>query len=140
DGGIECNSVALGPVRHAPAGARDDAGGFVAHDDRRTPAAGAAVHPVHVAAADAAGLDRDKHFALARLGRGHPLGGGLLVLLKDQGLHETRCRRCIRSVTAKSRWTEANSAERGWPQPQRAQNAKKSEELQAPYIAETCCG
>ena len=40
-----------------------DAGGFVAHDDRRDAAAGGAVVAVDVAAADAAGGDANQDFA-----------------------------------------------------------------------------
>jgi hypothetical protein len=62
DSGVEGDAVSLGQIFYLSADRGDDAGGFVAHDDRRNAAAGGAIVAVDVAAADAAGFDADQDF------------------------------------------------------------------------------
>ncbi len=58
---VERHPLAFGPIGDVAAEPSDRAGGLVAHDDRRLSAAAAAVHAVHVAAADAAGGHLQQH-------------------------------------------------------------------------------
>ncbi len=62
DGGVEGDALADFEGGDGGAECSDDAGGFVAHDERGDAAAGAAVEAVDVAAADAAGGDFDEDF------------------------------------------------------------------------------
>ena len=68
DRGVEGDAVAGFPGGDARPNGGDFARGFVAHDDGRAAASGAAIHAVDVAAADATGLHGDEDFA--RTGRG----------------------------------------------------------------------
>ena len=70
DRGVERDAVADLHAIDGRADFRDDAGRFVAHDDRRNAAAARAVVAVDVAAADAAGGDADEHVVRADRGRG----------------------------------------------------------------------
>ena len=73
DGGVERDPVARVPVLHRGADLVDDPGRLVPHDDGRPTSPGAAIHPMHVAAADANGFDRDEHFIGSRCGVRHLL-------------------------------------------------------------------
>src|SRR5258706_1957762 len=59
DRGIQRDAVPRSPAFHAAADRRNDAGRFMAHDDRRPPPPGAAIHSMNVAAANTARLHRD---------------------------------------------------------------------------------
>ena len=79
-------SPAAHPVTRLP-DPGDDSRRLVPHDDRGAAPAGAPVHPVHVAAANAAGLDGHKHFIRAGLRVGHVFEGELFVCFENQGFH-----------------------------------------------------
>ena len=81
DGRVEGDPVARRPAGHAAADAGDDARRLVPHDDGRPATARAAVHPVHVAAANAARFDGDEHFVRTGLRGRHVFAGELLVVL-----------------------------------------------------------
>src|SRR4051812_14480288 len=85
--GVERDAIAGGPALDGAANLRDDAAGFVAHDDRRAAAASAAVHAVDVAAANAAGFYGDKDFVGSWRWGGDVFAGEFFVLFKDEGLH-----------------------------------------------------
>ena len=87
DGRVERDPVTHRPAGHAAADAGDDARRLVPHDDGRPATARAAVHPMHVAAANAAGFDRDEHFCRTRLRGRHLFAGELLVFFENQGFH-----------------------------------------------------
>ena len=87
NGGVEGDAFADFECGDRGTEGGDDAGGFVAHDERWDAAAGAAVEAVDIAAADAAGSDLDEDF----------VGGGLrlwsvgdfevVVLGEEEGFH-----------------------------------------------------
>ena len=87
DGRVEGDAVTRGPAGHAAADAGDDARRLVPHDDGGPATARAAVHPMHVAAADAAGLDGHEHLLRTRLRVRHVFIGELLVGFENQGFH-----------------------------------------------------
>src|SRR5579871_236864 len=62
DSRVEGDPIARVPAFGGGADFDDVAGRLMAHDDGRDAAAGAAVHAVNVAPADAAGADADQHF------------------------------------------------------------------------------
>ena len=65
NGGIERHSIAGFPGRNVLSNFRDRSRGLMSiMTDWRDPAAGASVHPVNIAAADAAGSDFDEHGAV----------------------------------------------------------------------------
>src|SRR2546421_12176849 len=61
DGGIKGDAVPGSPALYLAPGRGDNTGSFVPHDDGRPAPARASIHPVHVAAANAARLHRDQY-------------------------------------------------------------------------------
>ena len=70
-GRVECHAIAHRESFDRAAGALDDAGGLVPHDERRNAPAGGPVVPVDVASADAARPHAHEHFVFANLRRRH---------------------------------------------------------------------
>ena len=87
DGGIEGDALADSESGDGGAEGGDDAGGFVAHDERRNAAAGAAVEAVDVAAADAAGGDLDEDFVGGGVGLGSVSDFEVVVFGEEEGFH-----------------------------------------------------
>src|SRR5687767_11987937 len=57
DRGVKGHTVTFFPAGHILAGLLDDAGCFMSHDQWWYPSAGAAIHAMHIAAADAGCFD-----------------------------------------------------------------------------------
>ena len=86
---IECYAIAWLPTSHPAADLCNHAGRFVSHDHRGPAAARAPVHPVNVAAADAACLDVDKQVVRSKAGTGNVLDFEPVVCCQHQGLHQS---------------------------------------------------
>ena len=85
-GGVKGDALA-GGAGDAGANVGDDARGFVAHDDWRAAAAGAAVQAVNIAATDAARLDSDEDFAGTGFGGRDIFKGEAIVFFEDESFH-----------------------------------------------------
>lgn len=96
---VEGNAVAFTPTGDTAAHFRNDAGGFVAHDDRRNPPAGTSVHSMHVAAADAAGAHANQNFIGRQSRRRKILNGEAAIFFEDESLH----------------WAESSVPSEVWP-------------------------
>ena len=88
DGRVEGDAVAFGPAGDVAAQPGDRAGGLVAHDDRRLPAAGAAVHAVNVAAADAAGGHLQQHVVRSDFRQRPLLNFEMVIGGQYEGFHD----------------------------------------------------
>ena len=84
---IEGDAVIPGPPLDLGSHLPDDPGGLMAHDDGRDATTRATVHPVDVAAADAAGADLDEHLARSDLGVRHDAVDELVRGGQGQRLH-----------------------------------------------------
>jgi hypothetical protein len=94
DGGVERYALADFECGDGGAERGDEAGGFVAHDEWRDAAAGAAVEAVDVAAADAAGGDLDEDFVGGGLGLGGVGDFEVVVSGEEEGFHFLGARLC----------------------------------------------
>jgi hypothetical protein len=83
----------------------DHAGRLVTHHHRRDAPAGAAVHPVDVAAADAAGLHPHHDVLRPRPRRRHVLDLELPVRLEDEGFHVGSELRPAQAILRPRRWS-----------------------------------
>jgi hypothetical protein len=84
---IERDARSSLPTFDLSTGLHDHAGGFMAHDDRRLPAARASVHAMHVAAANAADFD-SHHDGIGPQRRcRHILQGEAVVLFESKSYH-----------------------------------------------------
>ena len=94
-GGIKGHPVSGVPAGHARADLGNETRRFMAHDEWRNPPAAAPVHPMDVAAADAAGFDRDPHLpgAEGRIRKLGELKGGSAG--QEEGLHAAEGGFCI---------------------------------------------
>ena len=70
---------------------------LVPHDDWRAAPPGAAVHPVNIAPADAAGFHRNAHLTGTRLGVRHFFESKLFIFFEDEGFHMVQSRQ-VRTI------------------------------------------
>ena len=84
---VEGHAVAGGPIADLGPDVDDRPRRLVAHDDRRLPPAGAAVHAVDVAAADAAGRDAQQDLVRGDLGARPVLDFQMVVGGENEGFH-----------------------------------------------------
>ena len=94
DGGVERYALADFECGDGGAERGDEAGGFVAHDEWRDAAAGAAVEAVDVAAADAAGGDFDEDLVGGWGGSRSVCDFEVVVLGEEEGFHFLGARLC----------------------------------------------
>ncbi len=90
NGRIEGHPIAWGPGADFFPHPGDEARGFVSHHERRDPSPGASIHPMNIAATDAAGLHFDENLIRTRHGLGHLFVFEPVVGCKNKSLHDLR--------------------------------------------------
>ena len=88
DGGVECDTVARTKILHRAAYSLNDSCGFMSHDDRRQTPSSASIVAMHVASADAAGLNPNEQVVITRVRLLHVDEVKLLVFRENERLHE----------------------------------------------------
>src|SRR5437879_3326964 len=87
DSGIEGYTITHSPARYSVSDPANDSGSFMAHNNRWTATPGTAIHPMNVAAADAAGHDRNQNLSRSRLRVRNVLVREQVVFFKNQSFH-----------------------------------------------------